>query len=133
MERVVGVLLLALAAGCGGSDEQGVGGPARGIGGFAAGAATGGQGGGGGLALDAGGGVDAAPDAPVGVGGAPTYPAGPYGNQVGSVLPNLEMLGYLRHDTAGLASEATLATVHFADLRASAPKSFAMIHISGFT
>ncbi|HMR05634.1 MAG TPA: hypothetical protein PKA88_07640 [Polyangiaceae bacterium] len=129
--RVLGVLFVVLAVGCGGSDGSGVGGPGVGSGGF--GAATGGSGGSGAsLALDAGGGLDAAPDAK-GVGGAPAYPAGPYGNQVGSVLPNLEMLGYVRHDTTGLASEATLETVDFADLRAGAPKGLALIHISGFT
>ncbi len=131
--RALGVLFVVLAAGCGGSDGSGAGGPGAGSGGSGAGAATGGSGGGGAsLALDAGGGFDAAPDAK-GVGGAPTYPAGPYGNQVGSVLPNLEMLGYVRHAPTGLASEATLETVHFADLRAGAPKALALIHISGFT
>ncbi|MEZ4225564.1 MAG: hypothetical protein R3B13_31720 [Polyangiaceae bacterium] len=88
-----------------------------------------GQGTGGAVAIDASGGGAAGGDAAAGLG----YPPGPYGNQVGDVLPNIALLGYLRQETTGLASAATLQDADLAAVRAASNKQFAMIHISGFT
>ena len=130
--RISGLWVAVLVAGCGGSDGGTSGTAPGGTGGGASASATGGSGGAGAaLAVDAGTAGDAGNG--VGTAGASAYPAGPYGNQIGSVLPNLELLGYVRHDTTGLASDATLESVNLQDVRASAPRPYAMIHISGFT
>ncbi len=46
--------------------------------------------------------------------GGSAYPSGPHGTQVGDVLANMNLLGYLRDATTGLASEAGLAPLSFA-------------------
>lgn len=64
----------------------------------------------------------------------PTYPAGPYGTDVGKVVANLELEGYVRFDpTTGLATTATYGATSFADLRTKSPRKHALIHVSGFT
>lgn len=64
----------------------------------------------------------------------PTYPAGPYGTDVGKVVANLDLEGYVRFEpTTGLATSATYGPTSFADLRAKSPKKHALIHVSGFT
>lgn len=61
------------------------------------------------------------------------YPSGPYGTQPGDVLANLELVGYLRHDTTGLAYAAELGPISFESIRQSTDKTHALIHVSGFT
>lgn len=68
-----------------------------------------------------------APEAPA------TYPAGPYGKNVGNVLADLALEGYVRFETTGLATAATNGPTSFADLRAKSPRKHALIHVSGFT
>lgn len=48
-------------------------------------------------------------------------------------LPELELWGYLRNDTTGLATEAALGALDFASVRQSTDKPHALIHVSGFT
>jgi hypothetical protein len=73
-------------------------------------------------------GSDAASDADVS-----GYPPGPYGNAQGEVLADLELDGYLRHESSGLAYQASFGRVRLSDVRTSAPTAYALIHISGFT
>jgi hypothetical protein len=54
------------------------------------------------------------------------------GNSFG-VLPDLEVWGYLRTETDGLASDATLGPITFDAIRQSTDKTHALIHVSGFT
>lgn len=54
------------------------------------------------------------------------------GNSFG-VLPDLELWGYLRTETKGLASDATLGPITFETIRQSTDKTHALIHVSGFT
>lgn len=49
------------------------------------------------------------------------------------VLPELELWGYLRTGTTGLATEAPLGPLGFDAIRQSTDKSHALIHVSGFT
>jgi len=66
-------------------------------------------------------------------GGATSYPSGPYGTAVGSVVADLELMGYLREATTGLATEATYGAAKLSDVRARATVKYAVIHVSGFT
>jgi len=123
--RFSAALVLSLAVACGGgSSAQPGAGEGGGAGTVGASGGAFGVGGGAGTA-------DAAPDAPDNGGG--VYPAGPYGTQQGDVLADLELLGYLRDATTGLAYEAPLAPVSFAAIRASTQKKHAVLHVSGFT
>jgi hypothetical protein len=61
------------------------------------------------------------------------YPSGPYGKAVGDVVADLQLLGYVRTDTTGLASDAALGPVSFGSIRQSTDKTHALIHVSGFT
>ena len=61
------------------------------------------------------------------------YPSGPYGTAVGDVVADLEVRGYLRDATTGLASDAVLGPVSFGSIRQSTDKTHALIHVSGFT
>ena len=49
------------------------------------------------------------------------------------MLANMNLLGYLRDATTGLASEAGLAPLSFASIRASTQKKHVVFHVSGFT
>jgi hypothetical protein len=48
-------------------------------------------------------------------------------------LPALELWGYLRTDTAGLATESTARALDFDAIRQDTTRSHALIHVSGFT
>ncbi|GMV19714.1 MAG: hypothetical protein AMXMBFR56_79380 [Polyangiaceae bacterium] len=48
-------------------------------------------------------------------------------------LPELELRGYLRNDTTGLATEAAFGALDFDSVRQSTDKAHALIHVSGFT
>lgn len=48
-------------------------------------------------------------------------------------LPELELWGYLRNDTTGLATDAALGALDFASVRQSTDKPHALVHVSGFT
>lgn len=117
--RSVPVWLALATLGCGSSSDAGGTGGAPGSGG------SGGSSAGAGGAI-----VDAAPDVLTGRG---PYPTGPYGNQQGDVLADLELEGYLRHDTTGFAYQGSFAPVRLSDVRATAPTTHAVIHVSGFT
>jgi hypothetical protein len=61
------------------------------------------------------------------------YPEGPYGNGVGQVLGDLDFVGYLRNETKGLATSATLAPIKLSAIRAQAGTAkYAFIHVSAF-
>jgi hypothetical protein len=63
----------------------------------------------------------------------PGYPAGPYGNQVGSVVPNFAFPGYFAGTmTTGLASAQTYGTVSFDQARTSGAKLM-LTMFAGFT
>src|SRR5688500_13089738 len=102
---VLVVSLGALLAGCGGDPASSSNGGQSS--GGAAGAEAGASGGSSGATTDA-----AAADVSNNAG----YPAGPYGTQPGSTLANLELVGYLRHDTTGLAYQENLAPLSFESL-----------------
>jgi hypothetical protein len=55
------------------------------------------------------------------------------GTKFGVALPELELWGYLRTDSTGLATEAVLGPVSFAAIRDSTDRTHALIHVSGFT
>jgi hypothetical protein len=55
------------------------------------------------------------------------------GNSFGATLPELDLWGYIRHDTTGLATDTTLGPVTFDAIRQSTDKKHAVIHVSGFT
>lgn len=55
------------------------------------------------------------------------------GNSFGTALPELELWGYIRHDTTGLATDTTLGPVSFEAIRQSTDRKHALIHVSGFT
>lgn len=55
------------------------------------------------------------------------------GNSFGATVPDLDLWGYIRHDTTGLATDATLGPVTFEAIRESTDKPYALIHVSGFT
>jgi hypothetical protein len=63
----------------------------------------------------------------------PTYPAGPYGTNVGNVIADLKLEGYVRVETTGLATSATYGPTSFAELRTGSARKHALIHVSGFT
>jgi hypothetical protein len=119
------VTALALAVACGQSAEEGAGSTAGGAGNVGA---TGGSFGLGGAA----GGLGTAGGDASDKGGSP-YPSGPYGTQTGDVLADLELLGYVRDATTGLAYEAPLGATSLAAIRASTAKKHAVFHVSGFT
>lgn len=48
-------------------------------------------------------------------------------------VPELELWGYVRTDTSGLASEAALGALDFATIRQNTDKPLALVHVSGFT
>lgn len=55
------------------------------------------------------------------------------GGSVSKVLPELELWGYLRNETTGLASEAAVGPLDFDTIGQSTDKTHALIHVSGFT
>ncbi len=55
------------------------------------------------------------------------------GSSVGEVVPELELWGYVRVETTGLATDATLGPVSWASIQKSTSRSHALIHVSGFT
>ena len=113
-----------LAAACGESATDAAGSSAGG-----SGAQVGSTGG----AFGLGGGAGASSDASSDSDNGSAYPSGPHGTQVGDVLANMNLLGYLRDATTGLASEAGLAPLSFASIRASTQKKHVVFHVSGFT
>lgn len=139
MRVAFALFVLVALAGCGGSGDDAAGGAgsggsgAVGTGGSGA-AGVGGSGAGGGNGGSAGVATGGSAGS-LGIGGqtGSSYPPGPYGNQVGQVLPNLQVEGYLRHDATGLAYQAQYKPLTFADIRDSSPKAHALIHVSGFT
>ena len=64
---------------------------------------------------------------------AASYPSGPYGSAVGDTVPNLELIGYVREATTGLATEAAYGAARLSDVRARTSVKYAVIHVSGFT
>lgn len=62
-----------------------------------------------------------------------SYPSGPYGTAVGAVVTDLELVGYVRDATTGLATESTYGAAKLSDIRARATVKYAVIHVSGFT
>lgn len=55
------------------------------------------------------------------------------GGRVGEVVPELELRGYLRVETTGLATDATLGPMNWDSIRNSTSLSHGLIHVSGFT
>ncbi len=64
--------------------------------------------------------------------GRDVYPDGPYGNKVGSIMPNFAAQGYLHFGATGLTTEADYVAFQLSDVRAKAPQRWAMIHEVGF-
>ena len=74
-----------------------------------------------------------APEQPAPTPGQAAYPGGPYGNAVGSVLGDFELVGYRRNDTNGLATAAGLAPLKLSEVRANAGEvKYAVLHVSAF-
>jgi hypothetical protein len=124
MSRWAVVLLALPFLGCGGSESGG--GSGTGTGGTVGNGGSGGQ-----IVADSGFDAPSVDDAGSEAGNG--YPSGPYGTQAGDTLADLEMEGYLRHDSTGLAYSADFGAVSFASIRASTDKTHALIHVSGFT
>ena len=61
------------------------------------------------------------------------YPAGPYGSQVGDVIPNLDLTGYIRFETTGLASDAAASAASLGDVRSQGTRDHIIIHVAGYT
>lgn len=137
MRFAVGILLLLSLSGCGSSaaTERASGGAGTSGSANAGGSTNAGGGVGNGAANGAGGAAgEPSGGGAFGVGGAgAAYPAGPYGNQLGDVLPNIELEGYLSTETTGLAYQAPFQSLTFADVRQNTDKTHALIHVSGFT
>jgi hypothetical protein len=113
-------VVLVLNLGCGSDDSAAAGGQTGSGGSGGSGAAA--AGGSAGTLAEAGADADQT-----------GYPPGPYGTATGDVLADLELDGYLRHESAGLAYEASFGSVQLSDVRATAPAGHALIHVSGFT
>jgi hypothetical protein len=60
------------------------------------------------------------------------YPAGPYGTQLGDVIANLQLRGYVNDSAEGLASAQPLVDHSFDDVRKSC-KGYALVHVSDYT
>jgi hypothetical protein len=48
-------------------------------------------------------------------------------------LPELELWGYLRTETTGLATDVAPGPISFESIRQSTDRTHALIHVSGFT
>ena len=72
---------------------------------------------------------------PIGCGGSEDdgKPGASAGGRIGEVVPELELWGYVRAETTGLATDATLGPVSWEAIRQSTSNSHALIHVSGFT
>jgi hypothetical protein len=72
-------------------------------------------------------------DAPTDEGATDAYPEGPYGKSVGQVLGDIELVGYLRNETSGLATSAERRAIKLSEIRAQAGDAkYAFIHVSAF-
>lgn len=60
-------------------------------------------------------------------------PAADPGSRFGEVVPELQLWGYVRTETSGLATDSTLGPVSWESIRQSTTRTHALIHVSGFT
>jgi hypothetical protein len=123
--KALGLILVLAAFGC--TDSHGDQGATTSA------ATSSGQGG---MAATAGAG-GAAAGGMTGVGGAAAcgegdYPPGPYGTQLGDVVANLQLRGYVNDTAEGLANAQPLVDVSFDDVRKSC-KGYALVHVSDYT
>lgn len=61
------------------------------------------------------------------------YPPGPYGINAGDTIPNLAWEGYVNPTAADVSTKQTFGPTSLQDLRPTAKKGYALIHVAEFT